>query len=487
MILIGGQSQSTVLEGKNLRVVSQGEGKTKSEGYLLAMTYKALEGVEKIIRSHLRRLHGPGKQKRVQWANIEKYLARKYPQIHAQFSRVDENNFTLVGRDPFDIWIGEQRAATLEQLEEPEPMSQILTNARRDIQSLSMHHRHRLVKYWTEKIVEETTDELFESMKDAEALRQQITNVHEDVDRRVLQTADVIGITTTGLARKVATLQHMKCKVIICEEAGEVMEAHILSTLLPSVEHVIQIGDHQQLRPQINNYRLSLESQQGIMYQLDRSQLERLSVGEPGRPPFPLAQLNIQRRMRPEISTLIRETIYPRLIDHETTRNLPDVVDMRKNVFWLDHDNTEEGGKADVHQKSHSNNWEVDMTHAFVGHIVRQGVYKSSDISVLTPYTGQLQKLRATMRNDFEVVLSERDQETLAKEGFIVEEISENELTQAISHCNQIAMGLYHVLNTIQKKNSHILSPFDIEYMVLNKGTLGCNLGFVCYELPFQL
>jgi hypothetical protein len=322
VIRIGGQSQSTLLEGKNLRIVAQGEVKTRGEGYLLATAYRALEDIEKTIQSHLGRIHGTGKQKRVPWANIEKYLAQKEPQIHAQFSRVDEDNFTLVGRDPFDIWGGEKSAATLEQLDEPEPMSQILINARRDIQSLPMHQRHRLVKYWTQSIVEEATDELFESMKKAEALRQQITNVHEDVDRRVLQTADVIGITTTGLSRKISTLQHVKCKVIIFEEAGEVMEAHILSTLLPSVEHVIQIGDHQQLRPQINNYRLSLESQQGIMYQLDRSQFERLSVGEPGRPPLPLAQLNIQRRMRPEISTLIREMIYPRLIDHESTRNL---------------------------------------------------------------------------------------------------------------------------------------------------------------------
>ena len=97
--------------------------------------------------------------------------------------------------------------------------------------------------------------------------------------------------------------------------------------------------------------------------------------------------------MRPEISTLIRITIYPRLIDYGTIKNLPDVVGMRKNVFWLDYKNMEEGPDADLHQKSRSNDWEVDMTHALVRHMVRQGVYSSSDIAVLIPYTGQLQKL----------------------------------------------------------------------------------------------
>jgi superfamily I DNA and/or RNA helicase len=200
------------------------------------------------------------------------------------------------------------------------------------------------------------------------------------------------------------------------------MEPHMVSALLPSVEHFVQIGDHQQLRPQINNYKLSLESQQGLLYQLDRSQFERLSVRQPGRPSFPIAQLNIQRRMRPEVSTLIRDTIYPSLVDHDITKTLPDVVGMRKNVFWLDHHNNEEGQQADMHQKSHSNVWEVEMTHALVRHIVRQGVYSSSEIAVLTPYTGQLQKLRTKMRSDFEIVLSELDQELLAKDGFDVED-----------------------------------------------------------------
>ncbi|KAK3045532.1 hypothetical protein LTR09_012903 [Extremus antarcticus] len=58
------------------------------------------------------------------------------------------------------------------------------------------------------------------------------------------------------------------------------------------------------------------------------------------------------------------------------------------------------------------------MVHALVRHVVRQGVYGSNDIAVLTPYTGQLQKLRSAMRNDFEIVVSDRDQDALIKDGF---------------------------------------------------------------------
>ncbi|KAF4628561.1 hypothetical protein G7Y89_g9592 [Cudoniella acicularis] len=180
------------------------------------------------------------------------------------------------------------------------------------------------------------------------------------------------------------------------------MEPHMLSALLPSVEHFVAIGDHQQLRPQINNFKLSLESQHGSPYKLDRSQLERLSVGEKGRRSFPVAQLNVQRHMRPEISALIRSTLYPRLVDHETVQNLPDI----------------DGHTEDLHNKSHSNKLEVEMTCPLVRHIIRQGAYNSSNIAVLTPYTSPLQLLRSKFRSEFEIVLSDRDQDTLAKDGF---------------------------------------------------------------------
>lgn len=432
VVRIGSQSKSTILEGKNLRLVSKSESRTKSEGYAVAMAIQAQEAQEKKIKKILSALHGS--QKRRDWANIKAYLSSMHPRIHRQFDRVDEDGFTTIGGEPFDNWAGgrlpdESNGVSAKTIE------QLLAQATRNVYSVSTHDRKRLVAHWVEDIRDEKSNELFDEVKAAEKAQQETINVYDEVDRRILQTADVIGVTTSGLAKRIAVLQHVKCKVVICEEAGEVMEPHMLSALLPSVEHFIQIGDHQQLRPQINNYDLSLESQQGSLYQLDRSQFERLSNGEPGRSVFPVAQLNVQRRMRPQISTLIRETMYHRLLDHETTKALPDVVGMRKNVFWLDHDNFEEGTRADEQQRSQSNLWEVDMTHALVRHIVRQGIYSSTDIAVLTPYTGQLQKLRAKMRNDFEIVLSERDQETLVKEGFHTEEAT-LETNQTSSHLN---------------------------------------------------
>lgn len=78
---MGSQSQSSLLEGKNLRVISQGESKTKSEGYHLAMTYKALGAQEQTIRKLSGRLHGL--QKPRDWTDVKNHILYRYPRIHS--------------------------------------------------------------------------------------------------------------------------------------------------------------------------------------------------------------------------------------------------------------------------------------------------------------------------------------------------------------------------------------------------------------------
>lgn len=62
------------------------------------------------------------------------------------------------------------------------------------------------------------------------------------------RTEQVIGLTTTACARYWRLLNQLQLRVVICEEAGEVMEAHTLCTLFSSIEHAIFIGDPLQLR-----------------------------------------------------------------------------------------------------------------------------------------------------------------------------------------------------------------------------------------------
>lgn len=61
-------------------------------------------------------------------------------------------------------------------------------------------------------------------------------------------------MTTTGAARLQTSLGALKNKIVIVEEAAEVLESHIITSLTQHCTHLILIGDHQQLRPNTANY-----------------------------------------------------------------------------------------------------------------------------------------------------------------------------------------------------------------------------------------
>ncbi|CAG8022577.1 unnamed protein product [Penicillium salamii] len=432
ILRIGGRSQAAELEGKNLRVVSKDIGKTRVESQTLGMSYGAIDETMKSAGYCMKPLHQS--KKGLTWNAIESFLRRKLPRIHNQLQQEDKDGFKTVEKDRLLSWLGVKSMNTPKGPKDDEVdetrFRELMRAAERDIHSLSKSERRILATRWFDQWQENETGSLFEAISEAENLRKDINAVHEEINRRALIQADVVGITTTALARHNETLRRIGAKVIICEEAAEVMEAHVISALMPGVEHFIQIGDHRQLRPQIQNHSLSLESSTGKQWQLDRSQFERRAMGEPGLKPAPVAQLNVQRRMRPEISQLIR-TVYPKLEDHESVSSLPNVVGIRQNLYWLDHRCNEDSGDDGSRVRSHSNQWDVEMATALIRHIVRQGEYKSSDIALLTPYTGQLRKLRTSLSRDFEICLSERDAEALAAEELA---FNDSEAPQLVGH-----------------------------------------------------
>jgi len=406
--------------------MSKKEPKTAYERNLIATASKTLNEHAQSMGRCLTQLRDLSHDSNLSWEAVGPFLEKKHKSIHTQLREADKEGFQVVGQHAFDIW--KSQGAHLNEYWRPRDRDlsptesrELLRKAGHGIYTMSNAERQKVLRIWSKEIQNTLASDLWTGIEDAKAQMRAIGNVHEEVDRRVLQGADVIGITTSGLAKRISTLRRVHCKAAICEEAGEILEPHLLSALPPTVEHFIQIGDHEQLRPKNNNFKeLSLESYRGSLYQLDRSQFERLSLGENGRARLPVAQLDVQRRMRLEISTLIRETVYPTLKDHDTTKNLPHVVGMRNSVFWLHHENLQDDRDLEPRPKSFSNSWEVTMVHGLVRHILRQGVYSSTDIAVITPYTGQIQKLRLALRNEFEIVLSDRDQEAMERDGILV-------------------------------------------------------------------
>ncbi|KAG2153743.1 uncharacterized protein EDB93DRAFT_1134566 [Suillus bovinus] len=282
-----------------------------------------------------------------------------------------------------------------------------------DIWTMSKAERHNLHNFWVEntriELAETQTGE-FERLRELhEGILRECNEGKEEVRRNLLRNIDIIGCTTTGAAKLAMLLKGLSPRVLLVEEAGQVLEAHVLGSLVPSIEHLIMIGDPLQLRPTLNNFSMSMDSQRGRdLYKFDMSLMERLSSSG-----LAMSRIDVQRRMRPEISSLIRNTLYPSLEDHELVRHYPSVRGITKNLFFVNHNNRENEGAEDSASKF--NLFEVEMIRELVLYLLRQGCYsEEGDIVVLCAYLGQLAKLRDALANEVAIVIDERDQAALA-------------------------------------------------------------------------
>jgi hypothetical protein len=131
-----------------------------------------------------------------------------------------------------------------------------------------------------------------------------------------------------------------------------------------------------------------------------------------------------------------RTILYPELKDHEVVRRFPLVQGVDRNVFFFSHNNAENAesdsvSKYNMFEVRHTLTLrldygsinqltsQVEMIRDLVLYFLKQGLYDGAgDIAVLCAYLGQLQKVRAALR-DLKVAVSvdERDEEQLERTG----------------------------------------------------------------------
>ncbi|KAF7588507.1 hypothetical protein BBP40_005643 [Aspergillus hancockii] len=410
VIRIGSQSKSETLQPLNLRNVVRQIDRTRLEKQEQWKMHQSFDNYDTEFDSLGLDVAGTER-------SVEIYLRKRCPHRYRELFDLDKDGFQKFhGRRRQHILRTWQRSG---QVGKGQPRGmRVLEQVH--IDNMTTKERRIMYEHWIKESRQYLHAQTHDLMASHQETKASFDKFRDELDLRCLRDAHVIGVTTTGLARNLNMLRRLQSKVIMCEEAGEVLEAHLLTSLLPSAEHIILIGDHQQLRPQIQNYDLSRESKAGKQYSLDCSLFERLvepddNIGVK----LPFSTLETQRRMHPSIAQLVRDTLYPSLQDAPSVNEYPEVVGMRKRLFWLDHQSFEgDSSSQDAMATSHWNDHEVELTLALVNHLLRQGVYKAGDIAVLTPYLGQLHRMRRRLSQSFTIALGERDQEHLDKAGF---------------------------------------------------------------------
>lgn len=203
---------------------------------------------------------------------IKAFISEQYPNQHREMFGADGDGWKTVVHNPGRLiayWLhGGSRAEG--------PVRPVEVLRLEKLSNMTHAERKLLHREWLRAIRDPLIKEIVDTERGFAKTKNERDRVRRDVDIRCLQQAYVIGVTTTGLARNLDLLRRLRCKVMVCEEAGEVLEAHLLTALLPSVEHAILIGDHLQLQPQIQNYDLQSTNPRGEWYSLDLSMFERL-------------------------------------------------------------------------------------------------------------------------------------------------------------------------------------------------------------------
>ncbi|XP_047203702.1 NFX1-type zinc finger-containing protein 1 isoform X1 [Girardinichthys multiradiatus] len=251
-----------------------------------------------------------------------------------------------------------------------------------NIWSLNLEDRWRLYRLWVTRYRIELRTKALESEQAYQNAVDRLADVKRQENLHILKKATVIGMTTTGAAKFRKALQEVRPSLVIVEEAAEVLEAHTITTLSNACQHLILIGDHQQLRPSATVYDLAKN------FSLEMSMFERLvKMG------LPYVRLNYQHRMRPDIARLLTPHIYSELENHPSVFEYENIKGLNTNLFFLEHNHLEEDIKDG---RSHQNSHEAKFVVALCRYLLLQE-YKPEQITVLTTYTGQLHCLRKLM------------------------------------------------------------------------------------------
>ena len=263
------------------------------------------------------------------------------------------------------------------------PMTEVEVHDVKSITTLSYQQRWSLYQNWTSRYMQKRKQRVAYYVEAYSHACEKYHEAQNILNCAVLGDAHIVGMTTTGAAKYHNILQKIKPRIIVIEEAAEVLESHIVTALTSSTQQVIMIGDHQQLRPKPSDYHLATK------YNLEVSLFERLVKNK-----LPFVTLEVQHRMRPEIAELICPHIY------ETLRNAPkvcdyrDVMGVKHNVYFISHTNPEDDCSDD--SMGHSNKFEAEFCIKLCSYFLKCG-YHRSQITILTTYSRQLLKMKNTM------------------------------------------------------------------------------------------
>jgi len=104
--------------------------------------------------------------------------------------------------------------------------------------------RWSLIAKWREDIQKQVVDGICSAGEEYDGCQMQLLQKHSESLVATLKAKRIVACTTTGAAKFTEELRTAAPDVVLVEEAGEILESHILTTLGENTRQLILIGDH---------------------------------------------------------------------------------------------------------------------------------------------------------------------------------------------------------------------------------------------------
>lgn len=245
-----------------------------------------------------------------------------------------------------------------------------------DIWKLTEQKRYELFYCWRKKCMDIVKHNLQISIEEYRTIQRESNFMTVSPNRiELLKNADIVGITTTGAGKYRDMLKFATPSIVVIEEAAQVLESHVITSLFPTTQHLILIGDHEQLRP------LPADNELSEKYNLKISMFERLFLNH-----APSATLVMQHRMKPIIAELLVPKPYEKYESYENVYKYEEIRGVGSSVFFFDHRVKEDDKSSGT---SSTNDFEAQMIVAFAKYLIFIQ-YLPENITILATYIAQV-------------------------------------------------------------------------------------------------
>ncbi|GAB1218500.1 hypothetical protein ATERTT37_007756 [Aspergillus terreus] len=226
IVRIGSRSKSERLQQFNIRQVAQNIDRTRLEKSSQWSLYGEL-------KKYTKDFDALGLRETTTATRLQAYLRENYYQHYSALFGEDDDGYQIVtNQDPqveINKWLqdGAYDSPVVRSVDDLQMVNPL---------QMCRPERQVLYEHWIQEMTADMHDEVIQLTASHAETKSEFDDIRDEVNLRCLNEAHIIGLTTSGLVRNLSMLRNLQSKVVLCEEAGEVLEAHLLTALLPSGE-----------------------------------------------------------------------------------------------------------------------------------------------------------------------------------------------------------------------------------------------------------